>query len=299
MSQIAVTWWGHSSATVEFGSVRVATDPLFSAVLFALHREVDRPDDRAAVADLVLVSHLHLDHLHLKSLRRFAPGTPIVVPRGAPRLVRGLSRLNVIEARPGDALAVAGVDVEVLPAHHDGRRSVAHRRSAPALGFRFAGEAGSAWFPGDTGLRPDITRVRPVDVALAPIGGWGPTLGDDHLDPEEAVTAVGRVGARWTLAVHYGTYWLIGLRRLRPSNHQRLFLTPPARFHEAVREQRCGHCSADPAGGPTDRSRRKLTFTCHRWVIKFPEVSGLGERSPRCTALGFGRFSRCHGGSSP
>jgi L-ascorbate metabolism protein UlaG (beta-lactamase superfamily) len=234
---IAVTWWGHSSATVELGSVRVATDPLFSTLLFALHREVDLPPDEAAAADLVLVSHLHYDHLHLRSLRRFTPGTPIVVPRGAPRAVRGLSRLNVIEVRPGDVLAVAGVDVEVLPAHHDGRRSVAHRRSAPALGFRFGAEGGSVWFPGDTGLRPDITRIRPVDVALAPIGGWGPSLGDDHLDPEEAVTAIGRVGARWALAVHYGTYWPIGLRRLRPNNHHHLFLTPPMRFHEAVREQ--------------------------------------------------------------
>ena len=249
MSQLAVTWWGHSSATVELGPVWVATDPLFSPVLFALHRKVDRPDDRAAVADLVLVSHLHYDHLHLKSLRLFRPGTPIVVPHGAPRLVRGLARLNVIEARPGDALAVAGVDVEVLPAHHDGRRSVAHRRSAPALGFRLAGRAGSAWFPGDTGLRPDITEVRPVDVALAPIGGWGPTLGDEHLDPEEAVTAVGRVGARWTLAVHYGTYWPIGLRHLRPDNHQRLFLTPPMRFHEAVRRQGVATRPLTPAVG--------------------------------------------------
>ena len=250
MSQIAVTWWGHSSATVELGPVRVATDPLFSAVLFALHREVDRPDDRAAVADLVLVSHLHYDHLHLKSLRRFMPGTPIVVPHGAPRLVHGLSRLNVIEARPGDILAVAGIDIEVLPAHHDGRRSVAHRRAAPALGFRFAGEGGSAWFPGDTGPRADITTgVRPVDVALAPIGGWGPTLGDDHLDPEQAVTAVGRVGARWALAVHYGTYWPIGLRRLRPGNHHHLFLTPPARFHEAVREQGVRTVPLTPAVG--------------------------------------------------
>lgn len=250
MSQIAVTWWGHSSATVELGPVRVATDPLFSAVLFALHREVDRPDDRAAVADLVLVSHLHYDHLHLKSLRRFMPGTPIVVPHGAPRLVHGLSRLNVIEARPGDILAVAGIDIEVLPAHHDGRRSVAHRRAAPALGFRFAGEGGSAWFPGDTGPRADITTgVRPVDVALAPIGGWGPTLGDDHLDPEQAVTAVGRVGARWALAVHYGTYWPIGLRRLRPGNHHHLFLTPPARFHEAVRNQGVRTVPLTPAVG--------------------------------------------------
>lgn len=198
---------------------------------------VVNPDERCAEADLVLVSHLHYDHLHLPSLRRFAPGTPIVVPHGATRLVRGLSRLNVIEVRPGDSLAVAGVDVEVQPAHHDGRRSVAHRRSAPALGFRFATQEGAAWFPGDTGLHPDVTQVRPVDVALAPIGGWGPTLGDEHLDPEEAVTAVGRVGARWTLAVHYGTYWPIGLRRLRPNNHHQFFYTPPMRFHEAVRDQ--------------------------------------------------------------
>jgi L-ascorbate metabolism protein UlaG (beta-lactamase superfamily) len=234
---LAVTWWGHSSSTVELGPVRVATDPLFTRALFALRRFADEPDEGCADADVVLVSHLHYDHLHLPSLTRFAPGTPIVVPRGAPRLVRGLSRLNVVEAAPGDSVSVAGVDVEVLPAHHDGRRSVVHRRSAPALGFRFATADGTAWFPGDTGMRPDIIDVRPVDIALAPIGGWGPTLPDDHLDPEQAVTAVGKVGARWTLAVHYGTYWPIGLRRLRPSNHRHFFHTPPTRFHQAVQDQ--------------------------------------------------------------
>jgi len=229
--------------------MRIATDPLFGRGLFALRRLIDDPDERCAEADLVLVSHLHYDHLDLRSLRRFVPGTPIVVPYGAPRLVRGLSRLNVIEARPGDALAVAGVEVEVLPAHHDGRRSVAHRRSAPAMGFRFATEGVSAWFPGDTGMRDDVVQVRPVDVALAPIGGWGPTLPDDHLDPEQAVTAVGQVGARWTLAVHYGTYWPIGLRRLRPGNHRQLFVSPPARFHEAVREQEVATVPLTPSVG--------------------------------------------------
>lgn len=229
--------------------MRVATDPLFGRGLFALRRMIEDPDERCAEADLVLVSHLHYDHLDLRSLRRFVPGTPIVVPHGAGRLVRGLSRLNVVEARPGDSLTVAGVDVEVLPAHHDGRRSVAHRGSAPAMGFRFATEGVSAWFPGDTGLRPDVVQVRPVDVALAPIGGWGPTLPDDHLDPEQAVTAVGQVGAEWALAVHYGTYWPIGLRRLRPGNHRQLFLSPPRRFHEAVRDQGVATVPLTPSVG--------------------------------------------------
>jgi len=247
---LAVTWWGHSSTTVELGPVRVATDPLFSRVLFALRRLVDDPDDGCADADLVLVSHLHYDHLHLPSLRRFAPGTPVVVPRGAPRLVRGLDRLDVVEAAPGDRLTVAGVDVEVLPAHHDGRRSNFHRRSAPALGFRFGTAAGSAWFPGDTALRPDVVDVSPVDVALAPIGGWGPSLPDDeHLHPQHAVEAVGRVGAAWTLAVHYGTYWPVGLRRLRPGAHRHFFLTPPERFHEAVRAQGVRTVPLTPAVG--------------------------------------------------
>lgn len=247
---LAVTWWGHSSTTVELGSVRVATDPLFSRVLFALRRLVDDPDEGCAEADLVLVSHLHYDHLHLPSLSRFPAGTSIVVPRGAPRLVRGLSRLNVIEAAPGDTLSVAGVDVEVLTAHHDGRRSVLHRHEAPALGFRFATADGAVWFPGDTASRPDITDVPPVDLALAPIGGWGPSLpGDEHLDPEEAVAAASAVGARWTLAVHYGTYWPIGLRRLRPGNHRHFFLTPPMRFHDAVREQGVATVPLTPAVG--------------------------------------------------
>ncbi len=107
----------------------------------------------------------------------------------------------------------------------------------------------SAWFPGDTGLRPDITQIRPVDIALMPIGGWGPTLPDDHLDPEQAVTAVGQVGAEWALAVHYGTYWPIGMRRLRPSNHQRLFVTPPRRFREAVRDQALATVPLTPSVG--------------------------------------------------
>lgn len=259
---LVTTWWGHSSVSATSGSTTVATDPLFGRLLFALHRKLAVPPDSAAHADVVLVSHLHYDHLHLPSLRRFGPEVPIVVPRGAPALVRGLGRLPVVEAEPGDRLTLAGVEIDVLPAHHDGRRSDFHRGEAPSLGFRFvlppdgAGGAGrSVWFPGDTGLRSEVIDLAAadgsVDLALAPIGGWGPSLGEEHLDPEEAAQAIDAVGATWSLAVHYGTYWPLGLRRLRPGVHRHLFLTPPQRFHDAVREQQVATTPLTPAMGET------------------------------------------------
>lgn len=230
MSGPAVTWWGHASTTVELGGVRVATDPLLVDRLYHLRRHGPRPLAAAAEADLVLISHLHADHLHRPSLRRFDPAVPLVVPRGAEPLLAGRDLHPVV---PGDVLEVAGTRIEVLPASHDGRRAPGSRHHGPALGFRVSGPGGSFWFPGDTGPRPDDVQ-EPVDLALVPVGGWGPTLGEEHLDPEQAAAAVGRVGARWAVPVHWGTFWPMGLERVDRRTHHRLFVTPGARFAAAL-----------------------------------------------------------------
>jgi L-ascorbate metabolism protein UlaG (beta-lactamase superfamily) len=247
----AVTWWGHSSMTLELGSAKVATDPLMTARLYHLRRAVPEPPEAASQADVVLVSHLHHDHLHLPSLARFGTDVPVVVPRGAASAVKGLGRHQLVEVAPGDSVRVAGVQVDVLPATHDGRRDKLSRRhrDVPAVGFRFTDGTTSVWYPGDTGARSDFASVDPVDLAAVPIGGWGPTLGDEHLDPEEAVAAVADVGARWALAVHYGTYWPLALRRLRPANHRRLFVTPPQRFRRAARDTGLDAVPLTPAFG--------------------------------------------------
>lgn len=244
-----MTWWGHSSTTVELGSVRVATDPLLASRLAHLVRSGPPPPPTAARADVVLVSHLHYDHLHLPSLQAFDPDTTIVVPRGAPAVVPGLARLRVLEVSPGDHVEIGGLALDVLPAHHDGRRGIWSRRRARALGFRMTAGDRTCWYPGDTGLHDAIGDVDPVDLALVPIGGWGPTLGDDHLDPEQAAAAVGRVGATWALAVHYGTFWPVALRTLLPGNHRRLFLDPGHRFRDAVLHQEVRATALTPPFG--------------------------------------------------
>lgn len=58
--------------------------------------------------------------------------------------------------------------------------------------------------------------VGPVDVALLPVGGWGPYLGHSHLDARRAAEALVRIAPRAAVPVHYGTYWPIGMDGVRP-----------------------------------------------------------------------------------
>lgn len=219
MSAPAVTWWGHAGVTVEDSGVRVLADPVLSAGLAHLRRRrgpVPAPDARRA--DLVVVSHLHLDHLHVPSLRALPAAAPVLLPRGALRAVPGLRALadrDLVEVGPGDEVVVGPVAVRVVPAEHDGRRWPWSPAGTAALGHVVTGSA-RTYVAGDTDLSEDVVEaVGEVDVALLPVGGWGPGLGPGHLDARRAAELLARVGARDAVPVHWGTFWPVGMARVR------------------------------------------------------------------------------------
>ncbi|MBB5937376.1 MBL fold metallo-hydrolase [Streptomyces zagrosensis] len=230
---VEITWWGHATAMVVDSGVRILTDPLLVQRLAHLRRRRGPvPPASASIADVALVSHLHADHLHPASLARLAHGTRLIVPRGAGAAVPGLRRvaaargLRVTEVLPGDEVAVGEVRIRAVPAAHDGRRLPYGRHRAPALGYVLHGAA-TTYFAGDTGLFDEMADVvGPCDVALLPVGGWGPYLGPGHLDAERAAHALVRLGVPSAVPVHYGTFWPIGLDAVRP--HE--FHTPGDEF---------------------------------------------------------------------
>ncbi|MFE5736558.1 MBL fold metallo-hydrolase [Streptomyces kasugaensis] len=234
---VEVTWWGHATVTVEDSGVRVLTDPLFTRRLAHLRRRRGAlPPPEAARADLVLVSHLHADHLHPASLARLAPGTRLVVPRGAPdavpglRRVAGARRLRVTEVRPGDEVAAGALTVRAVHAAHDGRRLPYGPQRVPALGYVIHGAA-RTYFAGDTGLFDGMAdEVGPCETALLPVGGWGPFLGPGHLDARRAAEAAARLAPACAVPVHYGTYWPIGMAAVRP----REFHAPGREFEQRL-----------------------------------------------------------------
>ena len=188
------------------------------------------PPPHAADADFVLISHLHSDHAHLPSLRLIPSSTVVIVPAGSRRLFRSVVARggSLCEVEPGDHVKCGSLQIRVLAADHDGRRYPGSPYRGPALGYLVEGHH-RCWYPGDTGPHLALDEVAPVDIALVPVGGWGPTLGRGHLDARQAAEAIRSIQPAIAVPVHWGTWWPIGLRQ-RPD----LIDRPAAAFADHV-----------------------------------------------------------------
>jgi L-ascorbate metabolism protein UlaG (beta-lactamase superfamily) len=226
-----LTFLGHSTVLIDLDGVRVLTDPLFghlAAGALRRHVPVVLPDTLMGLS-AVFISHGHLDHLDLASLRAL-PGQPdLIVPVGLGRVVAKAAHGVIHEMRAGDRLQVGDITLEAVHAEHGRRRSL-FTTAEGALGILIAGST-SVYFAGDTDLFPAMRQLAGrVDVALLPVGGWGPALGRGHLDPWRAAEAAARISPAIATPIHWGTLYPLGLRRLA----RRRFEGPGQAFREAV-----------------------------------------------------------------
>jgi L-ascorbate metabolism protein UlaG (beta-lactamase superfamily) len=211
---IGVTWLGHATADVSVGGLRFLTDPVLGMHIAHLRRRCPAPVLAPGSIDAVLISHLHHDHLDLASLGQLT-AAPVIVPRGAGRLVSRSGLDDVVEVAPGDSVSVGDARVLVVHADHSGKRTLS-RAHGPALGFVIEAGDRRVYFPGDTDLFDGMQSFGPLDLALLPIWGWGPSLGPGHLDPLRAAEAAAVLGAASVVPIHWGTFTPIGLSRSRP-----------------------------------------------------------------------------------
>ncbi|GAB3568249.1 MBL fold metallo-hydrolase [Amycolatopsis endophytica] len=237
MDGLSLRFLGHSTVRLEIAGRIVLTDPVLTKSVGGLVR-VAPPLDPAtyADADLVLISHLHGDHLHVPSLRLLRRNVPIVVPRGSGAWLRRRGFGSVAELDVGERFTDGDLRVTAVRADHSGHRwgpRFTHGPQAPATGHLVEAPGARVYVAGDTDLYPGMRELGPVDVALLPVWGWGPNLGPGHLDPARAAEAVELVRPRLAVPVHWGTLAVPGLARTR--RMRRLLVDPPREFAAAVR----------------------------------------------------------------
>lgn len=172
-----ITWLGHASVRIE-DAITIYIDPW----------KVKDP----TLADLILVTHEHFDHLSVDDIAKLSgPNTVIVAPRGATAKLTG----DVRTVAPGHRIAVAGIWVETVPAYNTNKPN--HPKAAGHVGYIVELEGRRIYHAGDTDLIPEMADIR-CDVALLPVGGTY------TMNAEEAAEALARIRPRVAIPVHWG-----------------------------------------------------------------------------------------------
>jgi L-ascorbate metabolism protein UlaG (beta-lactamase superfamily) len=174
-----VEWYGQSAFRLTDGATTVVLDPFDDlGPLIARGWGWEYPAIAGVEADLVLVTHEHLDHNGVGAIG----GDPAILRSTAGRLESPIGEVLAVAAEHDDA---AGTErgPNTLFAFTLGGRRVAH-----------LGDLGQA------ALRDEQARaLGTVDVLFVPVGG-GATIGADR-----AADVAARLGARIVVPMHYRT----------------------------------------------------------------------------------------------
>jgi L-ascorbate metabolism protein UlaG (beta-lactamase superfamily) len=219
--EIGVTFIGHSSFLIQIAGLNLLVDPVFASWLIVLHR-VRRPG--VAIKDLppidaVLLSHAHMDHLNLPSLRRIIRRTrkltgtaPVaVVPWNVTDLVAALGFSSVTSLAWWQSMKLGDLEITLTPAKHWGARKMTdtHRGFG---GYVIRNGSQSLYHSGDTGYFDGFAEIRErlaPQIALLPIGAYSPSsFRSVHTSPEDALQIFADLRADTMVPMHYGTFCL-------------------------------------------------------------------------------------------
>jgi L-ascorbate metabolism protein UlaG (beta-lactamase superfamily) len=219
---ITISWLGHASVLIHFYGFWILTDPvLFSRVgldlrlfTFGPKRFSEPPLEAKAFPkiDLILLSHAHMDHMDLPSLRAFSPGTPTIAAWNTGDILKG-TLTDVSELRWGESMKIKGragdLKVTAFEVNHWGARWQTDRHRG-YNGYVLEREGKKMIFGGDTAETLSFRSLRsggPYEVALMPIGAYDPWI-HVHCNPEQAAQMAFDAGARRIAPIHFKTFKL-------------------------------------------------------------------------------------------
>lgn len=213
-------WLGHSTVLLKLNGFTILTDPVFSSRagldlrLFTIGiKRMVAPAlqvKQLPPIDLILNSHVHMDHLDTPTMRRLeSKRTEVVMASQTSDLIRRERFKHVTELGWGRSTQVGPARITAFEVRHWGARM----RSDTYRGYNgyFIDIDGRRLvFAGDTALTDTFRQVRQtrgVDLAIMPIGAYNPWI-RVHCNPEQAWRMGNDAGAEFLMPVHHKTFQL-------------------------------------------------------------------------------------------
>jgi L-ascorbate metabolism protein UlaG (beta-lactamase superfamily) len=222
-NRITLAWLGHSTVLIDFYGVRILTDPVLGRhVGVSLGFGTIGPKRFVAPAltarelppiDVLLLSHAHMDHMDLPTLRHFPKTTFTASARSTNDLLASSGLKRVTELGWGELTTfnnrLGELQIEAFEVKHWGERWPSEMPRG-YNGYILRREGKAILFGGDTALTPALGRLKsrgPFEVAIMPIGAYRPWI-RNHCTPEQALEMANAAGANYIVPVHHQTFRL-------------------------------------------------------------------------------------------
>jgi L-ascorbate metabolism protein UlaG (beta-lactamase superfamily) len=217
--RLTLAWLGHATVLMNFYGTWLLTDPALRshigvrlAGMTIGPRRIVQPALSIAELpplDAVLVSHAHMDHCDLGTLRRLPRQTRAIVQRGNHDLMRRFRQVD--DLAWGETVEVNGARIESIEVNHWGARRLTDRHRGYG-GFLITKNGRSLVFGGDTAYTNAFARLRrrrraQIDLAILPIGAYDPYV-YAHANPEQAWQMRREMNATYILPMHHSTFRL-------------------------------------------------------------------------------------------
>jgi L-ascorbate metabolism protein UlaG (beta-lactamase superfamily) len=220
-----LTWIGHATFLLQLDGMNILTDPHLteraSPLAIAGPKRVVAPalDFRELPhIDAVVISHNHYDHLDrptVKKLASQAQGAPrFYVPLGLKAWFARQGIREVAEMDWWEETRFGALKFTLVPVQHWSARTPWDRDRTLWGGWVIEQPRFRFLFAGDTGYSQDFKDLGrhfgSFDLAALPIGAYEPRwfMSIMHVNPEEAVKIHQDLHARYSVAMHWGTFIL-------------------------------------------------------------------------------------------
>jgi L-ascorbate metabolism protein UlaG (beta-lactamase superfamily) len=222
--QITICWLGHATVLINFYGIKILTDPaLATRVGIPVGLGTLGPKRHVAPAlkkhelpsiDVLLLSHAHMDHIDVRTLRSMSPVPLVVTAKNTTDLLENTRLRNVQELlwneRATFRCAKGDLEISAFEVRHWGRRWPSEEIDRGYNGYILRREGQALLFGGDTAYTPLFAQVRaqgPFAAAIMPIAAYDPWI-SSHCTPEEALDMANQAGARYLVPVHHETFRL-------------------------------------------------------------------------------------------